>query len=56
MEKYVAKDLLPNECGGKAGTIEEIKTYWLKKTVENRLVFKYFYLHLRLGLELRKCR
>lgn len=38
MDKYVTKDLLPNECGGSAGTIEEIKTYWLKRAVEKRLV------------------
>lgn len=36
MEKFVPKELLPAEYGGKAGTVEEIKSFWLKKVEEKR--------------------
>lgn len=36
LDKFIPKDLLPFEYGGKAGTIEEIKANWYKKVVEQR--------------------
>lgn len=36
MEKFVSKEFLPTEYGGKAGTVEEIKTAWLKKVEEKK--------------------
>lgn len=34
------KDLLPNEYGGKAGTIQEIKNNWIQRIVDKRLFKK----------------
>lgn len=36
LDKFISKDLLPNEYGGKAGTIDELKAYWYKKVVEHK--------------------
>lgn len=36
LDKFISRDLLPNEYGGKAGTIDEIKADWYKKVVEQK--------------------
>lgn len=36
LEEFVPKDLLPNEYGGKAGTIEEILSDWIQKVEDHR--------------------
>lgn len=36
LDEFFSKDLLPNEYGGKAGAIEDIRQGWMERIIENR--------------------
>lgn len=36
LDEFVAKDLMPNEYGGRAGTIQDIHSDWIKKVEDHR--------------------
>lgn len=47
LDKYIPRDMLPEEYGGKAGKVDDLKKYWVdvlrsKRYINFRQPFRFF--------------